>query len=132
MTQKKGQITAQQTKAIEVLLTSRSIQQASETCGLAYKTLRRWMGDPTFKAALIKRESETLDAATRRLAGLGNDAIDTMAKIMTSGENETNKLRAAQSILDNLLRLRELRDVEERLSALEEKVNDNQNTFIKN
>ena len=87
MTQKKGQITAQQTKAIEVLLTSRSIQQASETCGLAYKTLRRWLGDPTFKAALIQREGETLDAATRRLAGLGNDAIDTMAKIMTSGEN---------------------------------------------
>lgn len=119
MTRKKGQITAQQTKAIEVLLTSRSIQQASEICGLAYKTLRRWMGDPTFKAALIQREGETLDAATRRLAGLGNDAIDTMAAIMANGENEQTRLRAAQGILDNLLRLRELRGVEERLTALE-------------
>lgn len=119
MTRKKGQITAQQTNAIEILLTSRSIQQASETCGIAYKTLRRWMGDPTFKAALIQREGETLDAATRRLSGMGNDAIDTMAAIMANGENEQTRLRAAQGILDNLLRLRELRGVEERLTALE-------------
>jgi len=125
MTQKKGQITAQQTRAIEILLTSRSIQQASEICGLAYKTLRRWLSDPTFKAALIQREGETLDAATRRLAGLGNDAIDVMARIMASGENETTRLRAAQAVLDNLLRLRELRGVEERLTALEAAVYEN-------
>jgi len=124
MTRKKGQITAQQTKAIEVLLTSRSIQQASETCGLAYKTLRRWLEDPTFKAALTQREGETLDAATRRLSGLGNEAIDTMAAIMANGENETVRLRAAQAVFDNSLRLREARAVDERLTALEAAVYD--------
>lgn len=122
MTHKNGQLTPRQSKAIEVLLTSRSIQHAADTLGLGYKTLLRWLEDPLFKAALTAAEGESLDCATRRLASLGDAAITTMEKIMANGESENTRLRAAQSVLDNLLKMRELRGIEERISRLEEAV----------
>lgn len=114
-----GQLSPRQYRAVESLLNSRSVQHAADTCGMGYKTLLRWMQDPQFKAALMVAEGESLDGAVRRLAGLGNTAITILADVMSNGESELLRLRAAQSVLDNLLKLRELRSVEERISRLE-------------
>ena len=74
----------------------------------------------THLAALAGAEADMLDAATRRLLQLQEGAIETVQAIMQDGEaNASVRLRAAQAVLDYLLKLRELRNVEQRLTALE-------------
>jgi len=109
-----------QGRAISALLTCQSIEQAAKQAGIGARTLHRWLTDPDFQAALTEAEGAAIAEATRRLVGLSDAAITTVASLMLDkGNSPTVRLRAATSVLDYLLRLRELKNVEERLTALE-------------
>jgi hypothetical protein len=109
-----------QQRAITALLESRSIGEAAETCRLSDKTLRRYLADPNFRETLSRFEMERLDLATRRLLALSELAITIFENSMCD-ENiaPSVRLRAAQSVLDYLLKIRELRSIEQRLTDLE-------------
>ncbi len=109
-----------QGRAISALLACQSIEQAAKQAGISPRTLHRWLTDPDFQAALTEAEGAAIAEATRRLVGLSDAAITTVASLMLDkGASPTVRLRAATSVLDYLLRLRELANVEERLAALE-------------
>ena len=117
-----GKLTPKQERAIRALLEHKSVGEAAASIGVGERTLYRWLADPTFRQALSAAEGDLLDVATRRLLSLQDAAISTFAG-MLSDDNEasaTVKLRAAQAVLDYLLKLRELRDIEQRLTALEQ------------
>ena len=111
-------LTTQQRRAIRALLTCKTLQEAATTAQIAERTLYRWMQDADFRAALFAAEGELIDGATRRLLRLQDSAIDVLDDLLTA-TGDAVKLRAAQTVLDHLLRLRELRDIETRLAALE-------------
>ena len=111
-------LTAKQTRAIGALLQARNVTQAAELAAVSYRSLNRWLADPVFKKALTQAESETLDAATRRLAGLGEEAVSCLSDLMRA-ESETVRLRVAQTVFDLLIRLKEVHDFEKRLTDLE-------------
>lgn len=118
-----SELTTRQQKAIAALLTSRDAKAAAAAAHIGYRTLCRWLTEPAFKAALMQSEGEAIDTATRRLLGLQDAAIDTFDTILTDEKAALAiKLRAAQAILDYLLRLRELRNIEQRLVELEKAV----------
>jgi hypothetical protein len=109
-----------QAKALAAILAHKTIGEAADACGLSTKTLQRYMADENFKAALNAGEGERIDQATRQLLILQAPAVATMARTM--GDQTASpavRLRAAQLVLDYLIKLRELRSVEERLVALE-------------
>lgn len=117
-------LTPKQKKTIFALLSTKNITSAAAKVGVGERTIYRWMGDPSFKAGLLSAEGEIIDQATRRLLTLHDQAINVFDQIMSNDAcSPGTKLRAAQSILDYLLKLRELRNLESRLAALEEKVN---------
>ena len=111
-------LTPQQRRAVRALLTCKTIQEAATTAQIAERTLYRWMQDAGFQAAVFAAEGELIDGATRRLLRLQDSAIDVLDDLLTA-TGDGVKLRAAQTVLDHLLRLRELRDIESRLAALE-------------
>jgi len=114
-------LTAKQQRAVRVLLTSKSVGEAAQLAGVGERTLFRWLTEPPFKAALSVAEGELLDVATRRLLGLQDKAIETFENVLKDEEaTQVVRLRAAQAVLDYLLKLRELRNVEQRLTALEQ------------
>lgn len=116
-------LTTRQQKAIAALLTERDIKQAAQKAGVGERTLHRWMKMPAFRAALLGAEGDAIDEATRKLIYLKDPAIITIANVMGDKNNTPAvRLRAAQSVLDYLLKLRELRNVEERLAELERSV----------
>lgn len=120
-----GALSAKQSKAIAALLSSKTVLGAAELAGVSARTLTRWLADDDFKAALTEAESEAIDAATRRLIGLQGAAIDTLQETLSDRKALAGiRLRASQSILDYLLKLRELRNIESRLAALEKIIND--------
>lgn len=124
-------LTPKQEQAIRALLTSKNVGEAAVAAGVSERTLYRWLTDPAFRAALSVAEGDLLDAATRRLLTLQDDAIGAFEDVLTGGPDvtDTARLRAAQAVLDYLLKLREMRSVEERLTALEAKVRGDNGTF---
>jgi hypothetical protein len=76
-----------------------------------------------FRAALSAAEGDAIDAATRQLISLQDTAIDTLRSVMKSRRSSVrDRLRAATTVLNYLLKMRELRNMEQRLAALEQAV----------
>ena len=112
-------LTPGQRKAIEHLLAERNVREAA-AAGMGERTLHRYLTEPHFRQALTAAEGDLIDGATRRLLSLHGQAIDTFSDLLKAeSTSDTVKLRAAQAVLDNILKLRELRNVEARLEALE-------------
>jgi len=117
---------ANKTRAIAALLTARNVQEAAKLAGVSERTLSRWLAEPGFRAGLLTAEGDAIDAATRRLLTLQQAAIDTLEQVLGDvGAGPGVRLRAAQAVLEHMLRLREQRTTEERLTALEAAFHDN-------
>lgn len=112
-----------QQQAIAAILSSGSITEAANQAGLNERTIYRWMTQDDFRAALYSEEDRVIDIAIRRLLNLSDKAINTFEELLgKEAANDNVKLRAAQLVIDNLIRLRELQTIDARLSELEEKV----------
>ena len=114
-------LTTKQVRAVQALLTTKGLAEAAQTAQVGERTLARWLTEPVFRAALSQAEGDLLDAATRRLLSLQDSAIGAFEAVLDGEEvSHTVRLRAAQGVLDHLLRLRELRNMEQRITALEQ------------
>lgn len=116
-----GKVTRNQRKAIAALLRYKTIEEAAEAISVNPKTLHRWLDRADFRLALGQAEGASLDRITRRLLVLGDKAINAIEDIIDNPDQPgaSNKRLAAQAILDQLLKLRELRNIEGRLADLE-------------
>lgn len=116
-----GSLSSRQQRAVAALLASKSVSEAAGSAGVGERTLYRWLAeDQAFRAALNQAEGDLLDTATRRLLTLQGKAIDALEHLIDSAETEGVRLRAAQVAIDTSLKLREMRDIEQRLTALEQ------------
>ena len=123
MAENGNDLSTKQVRAVQALLSAKNVAEAAAATGLGERTLHRWLTEDAFRAALAAAEAELLDAATRRLLHLQGAAIDTFETVLDSEEaSAALKLRAAQAVLDNLLRLREVHSLEQRLLELERAV----------
>ena len=121
--------TTKKTRAIAAMLTTSTVADAAAAAGVGHRTLARWLADdPEFRSALQRAEGLAIDAAVRRLVGLQDAAVDVFDDVLSNSSiSPTVRLRAASSVIDYLLKLRELRNLEERLAALEDRYNNAQN-----
>lgn len=113
-------LTPRQRKAIEALLTTGDKTAAAEAAGVQRQTIYRWLKLPHFRAALAEAEAEALASLSRALVRLGDNATATLEQAMGDDESSWSvKVRAADVVLSRLLQLRELVDLEQRVSELE-------------
>ena len=114
-------LTRNQVKAIKALLEYPTIEKAAAAIGVNPRTIGRWLDDRSFRAELSRAEGEALDRVTRKLLYLGDHAVNALASVLQEPNQRgaSNKRLAAQTILTQLLKLRELRNIEERIADLE-------------
>lgn len=112
-------LTGPQLRAIDALLTSGNIGEAAIAAGVNRRTLDRWRREDAFVAALREAEADAVAGLSRNLAGLGDGAAAALRDALDSGEKMSTRLRAAEIVIGNLLKLRELVELEERIGALE-------------
>jgi len=128
MTEEKPEkvITVKQQKAITALLSERTARDAAKKAGVNEKTLYTWLNsDPAFRSALREAESGLLETVTRRL-GVGQSlALDTLESLIQKAKHESTKLTACVSWLNMFVKYRDMKDIDERLTALEAAINDN-------
>ena len=113
-------LTPKQAKAALVLGATGDVSGAAKTAGVARPTVYEWLSHAEFLAAVRGHEAATVGAVARRLVGLGDAALDTLTALM---EDETGppsvRLRAAEAVLANLIRIREHAELEARVVVLE-------------
>lgn len=102
------------------LLTAPSLRAAAEACGMSEKTIARYMAMPEFRQALTQAEAESIDGAGRVLVAGQAQALAVLADVMSDPNARPGDRRAAAvAWLDMVLRWREMRDLDQRLTELE-------------
>lgn len=114
------ELTPAQITAVHAIVAARDVRAAAAACGTPERTLYRWLQSEVFKLAIAEQEALIVDYATRRLLLLQDKAIDVIANVLDDPKAPAGiRLRAALGMLDTSIKLRELRDLEVRLAALE-------------
>jgi len=112
-----------QRRALETLTTTGDITKAANAAGVTRQTVYRWLQEPDFKAALAEVESTALKTLSAELSILAREATGVIRQILRNKKaGSTVRLRAANSVLSNVLRFLELKELDERLTALEERL----------
>lgn len=120
MSETEKELTPKQVQAVTALLSERSIAAAARQAGVSVATLYRWFDDPVFGKRLTAAEGQAIDAAARSLVGMAEQALGTVASVLDDpAAHPATKLRAAEVVLNNLLKMVELRNLEKRIAALE-------------
>jgi hypothetical protein len=116
------ELSPKQTRAIGALLVCKDIQTAAVEAGVGERTLHTWLRDANFQAVLRAAEADALTLAVRRLAGASGLALDVVIGIMEGSAPPAVRLRAALGLLDQLIKLRQFVDLEDRIAMLEERI----------
>lgn len=97
------------------------VQAACDKAGIVKSTFYRWTAeDEAFKAALRQAESQALAIISGQLTALASRAGAELLRVLDDPDSSSHqRLRAVEIILTNLLKLRELVTLEERVAALE-------------
>jgi hypothetical protein len=110
-------------RAVDVLMATGDQQAAAAAAQVSDRTIRRWLGEPLFMAALQEAQAALLDAATADLVRASGVAVALLRRTVDNVDAPLAlRIRAAGMLLDSVLRWRELRDLEVRLAALEEAI----------
>ncbi len=124
-------ISAKQQLALDVLLASGDRARAAQAAGVNDRTLRKWLHEPAFLAALQTSQDATMDQVTAALVTAAGGAVALLASMVDNTAVAPGlRAQAARTLLDAALRWRELRGIERRLETLEQLI-DEQTCTIK-
>ena len=88
-------------QAILALLSEPTIAKAAARCGVAEKTLRRWLtADPAFQAEYEAARHATFQAALSRIPALTVRAVDTFADLLGTSKPPAVRLGAARTVAE--------------------------------
>jgi hypothetical protein len=110
-----------QDAAIQALLTSPSIPEAASQIGISERTLRRWLADPNFKHQYINTKREIVLLGINRAQREVLKAVEAQTDILNDKEAPASaRLRAAGDLIHLAFKGLEWKDIEARLTALEQ------------
>jgi hypothetical protein len=115
-------LTAKQARSIGYILTSKTLGDAAKGTGVSERTLYTWLKIPEYRTALREAEKQTVENATRRLIAGQNAALDTLEALITKARNEGVRRASAMDWLNMVLKFRDMAEIDERLTALEQAV----------
>ena len=116
-------LSTKQMNTVCYLLEEKSIQAAARRARISKVTLYAWLRDPEFKEKLKAGQDELFRAAVTRLKAATGTAVDKL--IETMGSKDENQRRiAAKTILDFSFRVIEYQDLEERITRIEDLIED--------
>jgi len=117
-----NELSPKQHTAINALLAQSNFDSAAKQAGVTQRTIYRWLDEPAFRLALNAALDRSIDAAARGLVKLTEKAIRVVETVLDDTElHPSTRLRAAEIVLSNMLKLAELRTLAQRVAALEEK-----------
>jgi len=113
-----AKLTHRQLQAIAAILDTESMEAAARLAHVGRTTLYAWLREPAFRAELKRRQNEIFDAALARLKSLVGNAVNGLGELVKA-ESESVKRAACRDILDAALKVKELHEIDERLTEIE-------------
>lgn len=105
--------------AIIALAAGASYADAAQAAGVAVRTIGRRMEGNDYRRCVTAARAGMIERASGKLADATGAAVETLVLLLLSTNAQT-RLGAARSILEQAGRYRELVEISERLSRLEE------------
>lgn len=93
------------TRAVEVVLSSRTLKEAAKAFGVSDRTVSQWLLRPEFRAEIELVRESARETAKLRIHGLANKAVDTLTDVMEGkGRKETAsaRVKAAVAVLNRV------------------------------
>ena len=107
-----------QLKAIDALLRGKGLAGAAAEAGVSRMTLHRWRRDQDFRAAYAEAVRRVFGEGIDRLQAAARKAVRALERGLRSPK-AADQIRSADRLLAHGLRAAELRDLAERVEALE-------------
>lgn len=99
-----------------------TVEQAARHAGCSVRTVYRRQQDGDFRRAIKETRSRMFERALGRLCHASARAAGTLTRLLASSEVAYVRLGAAKSVLELGARLREGQELEERLAAVERRL----------
>jgi hypothetical protein len=113
--------------ALAALLNTKTLEEAAQKGGISVSTLRRWLKNPDFRKDYDEERRYVLETATSGLSQAATDAIRVLrANIICPVGEVRDHIMAANAILNVYNKEMQRFDTQRRLSALEQKVANDQ------
>ncbi|MEK7679684.1 MAG: hypothetical protein AAB356_05790 [Deltaproteobacteria bacterium] len=113
-------LTARQNRSIAAVQEARNIREGLTKAKVSPSVFYSWMrGDETFREELERKRKELIDEGYHLLKVSVLEAATTILELSRTAQGEAVKLRAAESVLERVCKVREMESIEVRLSALE-------------
>jgi hypothetical protein len=109
---------ARQQKLIISMLSHSTVEQAYEAVQVSRSTCYRWLQDEKFASALEKARSSVVNEGLAALKNSTGKAVQTLTELLDS-DSEHVRLKASEALLKMVVRIREVKEVEDRLEGLE-------------
>ena len=106
---------------ISILAAGTSVQEAAVQAGVGERTAFRRLNDPEFRQRLAHTKGQMLEAVSTRLVASASSACEELERLLKKAESESVRLGAARTILEQVLRMREFVEIDQRLLALEQR-----------
>lgn len=126
---KNDTLTGRQLKALDGLYSGLTIEAAAKEAGTTSRSLLRWLdGDATFQAAAQAIQLAAMGSIVRRLLSMATKALNSLDDLMDNPQQRGAHVKrmAARDTLYLLAKYHETLDVEQRLTALERQVKNEQ------
>ena len=114
-------LSTKQRRAIDALLCTANTSQAAKVVGVQRSTIYRWMRQEPFQQALAQAEAQALANLSRSLVALSEKATEAFDDGLKAKDLRV-RIRTADIITQRLLSIRELVDIEARITELENRL----------
>jgi len=115
--------TAKDDLLIAAIAGGKSVDEAVKLCGFSRRTIFRRLKDDAIQSRVREARSQMFSETVGQLAGLGTEAAETLRSLL-GARAETVRLGAARAALELGARLHEKLELEQRIIALEDLVDE--------
>lgn len=112
-------LSARQIRAVAALVEGNSYVAAAEKSEVSLASIKRWIVEPDFKAAIAFGRKQAFDSAVSKLSNGCSLAVDTLVEIAANGQSEQVRVRASEVILNTTVKVAELSQLQDRIGYLE-------------
>lgn len=116
-------LSRKQLKAIPLIISAKTITEGVKQAGISKTLFYEWMKNDVFRNEFISRQNDIIETALKELKGLSSEAVERLGSLLRETQNENIRLKAIALILDNTMKMKEIEDIEERLTEIERRLN---------
>lgn len=117
----KENLTGKQRKVIALVLAAPSITEGCRRASISREMFYRWRAVPAFQEEFKRQRDESIEEALHTLKASLAEATSTLIALLKADGSmgEGTRLKAALAVLDSVFKVRELEEIEARLTVLE-------------